>query len=119
MTHHTCPAPPAGDPNQLVAEQGRAIHKAEPTAATRCAARDRYRGPTSPIVGAFRIETAMSVVEIVATRIIMLVVIPAGWIQARQMRRANHRTAAQKARDECGCGCCGVMDTLSGIDLDQ
>ncbi|QGJ87621.1 hypothetical protein SEA_FAITH5X5_67 [Gordonia phage Faith5x5] len=60
----------------------------------------------------------MAAVEIVATRLIMCVVIPAAWIQDWQMRRANHRTAAQKARDECGCGCCATMDTLSGIDLD-
>ncbi|WP_139104665.1 hypothetical protein [Gordonia sp. UCD-TK1] len=60
----------------------------------------------------------MAVVEIVATRIIMCVVIPAAWVQGWQMRRANHRTAAQKARDECRCGCCGIMDELSGIDLD-
>ncbi|QAY17601.1 hypothetical protein SEA_BRADISSA_74 [Gordonia phage Bradissa] len=87
-------------------------------AATRCAARDRYRGPTSPIVGASRIETAMAVVEIVATRIIMLVVIPAGWIQTWQMRKANALTAGEKARRECGCHCCEVMNELSGIDLD-
>ncbi|QTF81784.1 hypothetical protein SEA_BEEGEE_81 [Gordonia phage BeeGee] len=68
--------------------------------------------------GASRIETAMAVVEIVATRIIMLVVIPAGWIQARQMRRANALTASEKARRECGCHCCGVVDLLSDIDLD-
>lgn len=60
----------------------------------------------------------MAVVEIVATRIIMLVVIPAGWIQGWQMRRANALTAAEKARRECGCGCCAAMDTLTGIDLD-
>ncbi|QAY17683.1 hypothetical protein SEA_EMSQUAREDA_78 [Gordonia phage EMsquaredA] len=32
--------------------------------------------------------------------------------------RCDAPTAAQKARDECGCGCCATMDTLSGIDLD-
>lgn len=55
----------------------------------------------------------MAVLEIVATRVIMIVVIPASWIQARQMRKANALTAAQVARHECRCGICGVQDILS------
>ncbi|UYL87922.1 hypothetical protein SEA_MALISHA_94 [Gordonia phage Malisha] len=55
----------------------------------------------------------MAVVEIVATRIIMCVVIPAAWFQTWQMRRADALTAAQKARHECRCGICGVQDILS------
>ena len=55
----------------------------------------------------------MAVLEIVATRVIMCVVIPATWYQARQMRKANALTAAQVARHECRCGICSVMDVLS------
>lgn len=55
----------------------------------------------------------MAVLEIVATRIIMCVVIPAAWWQTRQMRKANALNAAITARHECRCGICSVMDTLS------
>lgn len=60
----------------------------------------------------------MAVVEIVVTAIIMLIVIPAEWIHAHRMRRVGDHRAGNKAREECGCPCCGVMDTLTGIDLD-
>lgn len=56
----------------------------------------------------------MAVLEIVATRVIMIVVIPATWYQARQLRKANALTAAQVARHECRCGICiRVVDVLS------
>ena len=55
----------------------------------------------------------MAVLEIVATRVIMCVVIPAAWYQARQMRKAEDRLKGEKARHECGCGICSVMDVLS------
>lgn len=55
----------------------------------------------------------MAVLEIVATRVIMIVVIPATWYQHWQMRRAEATMAAEKARHECRCGICGVQDILS------
>ncbi|AMS02471.1 hypothetical protein FDH00_gp70 [Gordonia phage Attis] len=78
-------------------------------------ARSRLSFPGS---GLRESRTAMAVVEIVATRLIMIVVIPAAWIQARQMRKANGKRVGRKARDDCGCGVCGFVDLLTDIDLD-
>jgi len=55
----------------------------------------------------------MAVLEIVATRVIMCVVIPAAWVQGWQMRKAEDRLKGEKARHECRCGICSVMDVLS------
>ncbi|SDT89538.1 hypothetical protein SAMN04488548_12745 [Gordonia westfalica] len=55
--------------------------------------------------------------ELLAAQLVRAVVMPATWIQARQMRKAAALSYEQQARAECGCGICAVMEDLSHRDF--